>query len=230
MRYHRNQATDALCFACTYAFRVGRDEDVVCPRCQHVEPRRIYEDVMERAAMAVRFGYQYPAVYARDRAAGHTNERYCLVELPPVVTWIALAALSGVVGNATFDAIKAAVRRIVNASTELTGALDPRASESISEDTTLRDFCSAVQAYDERLRLGLPDPDPLVWEERLVDLSMRLYEMHPEWFLRAREMDGQASEELRARLVELTRELRARDRHLAESEMVRIWRHLDSAG
>jgi hypothetical protein len=49
----------------------------------------------------------YPVVTAR----GRSSKRYSLLP-EPIVAWLALAALSGIVGNLAYDVVKAAFQRI----------------------------------------------------------------------------------------------------------------------
>jgi len=77
-----------------------------CSRCGEREwtgIKRLWQ-VSERAAVD---GYLYPLLTDR----GPATKRYSLIP-DPVVTWLALAVLSGVAGNLTYDLLKVAFRRI----------------------------------------------------------------------------------------------------------------------
>lgn len=225
-----NQGTEVICLACSNIFVADPEKDVNCPVCPHAEQRAAYDRIMQSAASTVRYGFQYPRQYASDRRAGVTDVRHCLLELPPLVTWLALAALSGVAGNATYDAIKTVIERLAAASARRTGHLDPHTSELLGDDVRLREFCDALREYNERQRKGLPDPDPLVYEERLVHQTVTFFTAFPEASAMAREMDASAHEQFLAMVMEASRRVVAAERPLEEDELARIWELLDSAG
>lgn len=73
--------------------------------------RSRYERMIEAAKQAARLGHLYHEQYKRDDAAGRERGRY-YIGIEDALVFAGLAALSGVIGNATYDAIKAFIARL----------------------------------------------------------------------------------------------------------------------
>jgi len=89
---------------------------------------------LEIAKDAVIHRYLYPVVYDHDRAAG-IHRRYALTA-EPILVWLALAALGGIIGGASYDVVKLAMRKVLkgkdkSVSVRCLGYSDP-ATGSIS--------------------------------------------------------------------------------------------------
>jgi len=68
---------------------------------------------MRLAYAAVRYGYQYRARYEADLAAGDVQSRYALPFPDGAAVFIALAAVSGIIGGASYDLVKSVVARLL---------------------------------------------------------------------------------------------------------------------
>jgi hypothetical protein len=70
--------------------------------------------VRQVAARALRYGYQYPQRHAQDQHLPPSERpHYHLVDLHEAFVFVALAMLTGVLGNAPYDVLKTVCRRIL---------------------------------------------------------------------------------------------------------------------
>jgi len=117
-----------LCLACASLFEPGKDEKLRCPDCGTLVARDRYERLRRYPDRITRFGFQYRALYQEELDAGVLESRAFVLPLHEVFTFVALAILSGVVGNAAYAAVEAAIKRIRShaGNTELVPAAEVR--------------------------------------------------------------------------------------------------------
>jgi hypothetical protein len=99
----------SICLQCA-ELHDGRS---ACPYCgSEVE----LEEALARYGRDIaRYGYQYREAYERHENVKE-SQRNCLTDLPELYSWLALAALGGIVGNLSTDAVKALFRKIIESS------------------------------------------------------------------------------------------------------------------
>jgi len=98
-----------VCPACAAVRSDSGRVVLVCPECGFRLGRARYDRMIEAARDAARLGHVYREVYKRDKGAEH---RDYYIGVDDALVFAALAALSGVIGNATYDAIKAFIARL----------------------------------------------------------------------------------------------------------------------
>ena len=103
--------THALCTACATLVETHSAGATICTSCK-TEIESPSNSIAYRYAEAtIYYGYQYRSLFERQK--GDLNApKYSLSFLGEAFTFIALAAVSGVVGNLTYDVVKAALVRI----------------------------------------------------------------------------------------------------------------------
>jgi len=95
----------AICVGCAGIYFTEEIDNSICPECGLAQPDFVRKNLLPYAAHVLRYGYQYRNFYEDvDRSAGYIKPS--LAPLPDILAWIALAAIGGVIGNATYDAIK----------------------------------------------------------------------------------------------------------------------------
>ncbi len=104
-----------LCLDCGTFGSLFAEPVFVCQHCGHEQELDQVLHMFKYAADAYYYGHQYRKVYERARSSDTT--RFHLTFGGEEFAWIMLAALSGVIGNATYDSIKAAVRHIAEQTT-----------------------------------------------------------------------------------------------------------------
>ena len=88
-------------------------ESVSCRQCALTVAYEELDEALQLAYDAATYGYLYPKAEGREDAQ-RRKERYSLITEPYLV-WLALAALGGIVGNLSYDVVKAAMRRLLGA-------------------------------------------------------------------------------------------------------------------
>ena len=106
-----NKKAFVLCVGCA-AMSLDRGLAIlVCPQCGFRIGRKRYRRLVDYAHDAALYGHVYPERYKRDRDEGRGDRRY-FIEIGEALVFAAVAALSGVIGNATYDAIKLFISRL----------------------------------------------------------------------------------------------------------------------
>lgn len=90
---------------------------VKCIRCRAVISRRDLDAAIEFARNIVLYGYLYPRVLARDKAA-EVRKRYALVP-DPILVWLGLAAVGGIIGDLSYDLVKVGIKKILGRKTKV---------------------------------------------------------------------------------------------------------------
>lgn len=105
------EITEFICFNCANLFADTREVILICPECGNAIDRTAHEKLLEYAADAVEYGYHYRQIYEEDLKQGDIEGANAIV-FDDIWMFVALAGLSGVIGNATYDAIRLAIRKI----------------------------------------------------------------------------------------------------------------------
>jgi hypothetical protein len=107
------QDAHILCFSCARIYDMPADEagELRCPECGFIVPHERYREFYRHAFYAARYGVQYREFYDQEDEA---TLKPSLVPLGELGTFIALAVASGVLGNASYDLAKVALKRILS--------------------------------------------------------------------------------------------------------------------
>jgi hypothetical protein len=128
------------------------------------------------ASDAVKYGFAYRDAYEEDLRQGDLDQAYCLQPAGEVLTWVALAALSGIVGNGSTALIRSAIQRIVQkARREQLGRIE-REINVLIDDQKFAKFIQYLADYSS----GLPDIDPRVKRAIVVEMVIDSY-LRPEY-------------------------------------------------
>jgi hypothetical protein len=97
-----------LCFKCAEFYK-----DEKCPFCGAVCPDD-YDAILERSKQAYEMGVRYREFFEEQvKSKGKVNSYASLVSPEQWLVFIGVAALSGVIGNATYDLVKSVIKKIV---------------------------------------------------------------------------------------------------------------------
>ena len=89
-----------FCFGCGNIFSLVNRSDIICPECSFEKNHRKYQKILRYAHNALKFGYRYRKTYEEDYARrGNLDTRYALTPTPEIFAFLAIAALSGIVGG-----------------------------------------------------------------------------------------------------------------------------------
>ena len=103
-----------LCFGCATAFDLNAAAS--CPACRTDHDENRYRRVEGIAHDVVYHGHLYRRKYEENFAAGNTRVRYHLVEPHAALVWLGITVLSGILGGASWDVVRAAASRIKKSS------------------------------------------------------------------------------------------------------------------
>lgn len=104
-----------ICFACASIYEGSDSQFLVCPNCGHKVSIEQYESILQDARDAMYFGWTYRLQYEHDlEEKGTIGTHYYLAEYEEIFNFIALAAVSGIVGNFAYDVIKKVIGSIAD--------------------------------------------------------------------------------------------------------------------
>lgn len=107
--------THYICFNCATIFPIVDDEAMTCTECGYIIEPDLYDKIINYAFEAVYYGHDYREKYEEQiNDRGEITERYCLHEPSTILCFLAIAALSGVVGNLSTELVKKAFKTILN--------------------------------------------------------------------------------------------------------------------
>lgn len=105
---------DILCLACATIFASGRGKIGRCPKCGWSVNVSDYHELFAEAGRVLRFGVLYRIVFEKDlEEDGEVRSMACLHEAPQWLIFCALAVLSGIIGNASYAAVKRVIHRVL---------------------------------------------------------------------------------------------------------------------
>ena len=225
-----------LCLGCARPYRPGEGEELRCPHCGFVTDPDLYEKIEARATDAVRYGWQYRRVYS-DQAPEDTT-RYYLPEPSQLLIWAAIAAASGVIGNASWALVRSIVARLVewaSSETELSDQDIETLRQQSERDLLfhyLDDYFGRRTPYPPHVRAAVIE-EMLVHEATDMAKEKGLPESYPEtiegMIQLAIERLPQTPEEMKEVFEEAARRIRDRP-DLSEDDFAECWKNVDLSG
>lgn len=114
---NENDASCAICFNCASLYIPSNAGQYTCPYCKHSFDVDLYEEILEYAKTAVYYGYDYRKKYEEQTDKDDkVTTTYCLNEPLAIACFIGVAAISGIIGNASYDLVKKVVGKIKRSS------------------------------------------------------------------------------------------------------------------
>ncbi len=139
---------DVMCFSCANIYRIKKGKKAVCPDCGFVVKRSTYERLLKYASEAVQFGYDYRRCYERDYRKDRKLETRHFLLIPAVVwNFIALAALTGIIGGASYAFVKKVIRKIGEKMPNVAGGCDKKLYNLLNDDKKLENFIQYIEDF-----------------------------------------------------------------------------------
>lgn len=183
----------ALCYACASVFEDKGLDIVECPVCGYQIDKNRYNVVYKYANDAVKFGYMYRHMYERDvlhrKVFGGSTTLYALGAYEQYLVFAAVSALSGIIGNASYDLTKALIRRLRNSP-------DKRQKNEIgyitdlSDERKIQEFVEYIEDFAKGLKKVEPPVLSLIKEEMIAHKAVQL--LHPKFGKKPRMNSKQA--------------------------------------
>jgi hypothetical protein len=152
------------------------------------------------------------------------------VPLDVVFTWIALAVISGVLGNASWEGIQKILKKILVSNARVTGESPIAIVELIKDSEKLEQFATDVLAFQQGVRIDSASIEAAVEEEQLVDLMTRFYSENSEVVDALASAGPEEREALRASIIDAFRAARAEAAPLTEAEVKDLWTQVEIPG
>lgn len=142
-----------LCLSCA-TLAVGGHDRELCPTCGEAVDRRRVERALDVADFIVRYGYHYRRHYEEDGV-----ETRALIDFDAIWIFVGAAVLSGLLGNAAYDLVKAAIGRIIESYESLRPGKDTSPLRRLLiDEQAYYEFADYLEEY---LR-GMPELDPAI--------------------------------------------------------------------
>lgn len=105
-----------ICLSCAQIFKNSSRSRVLCPICHFVCTRQHYEELLLYARDAVYFGLIYRDTYEQDVRHEGKWETHRAIPINhstlELLAFAGLAAVSGIIGNASYDLVKTVIQRV----------------------------------------------------------------------------------------------------------------------
>lgn len=223
-----------LCFFCAAVYEAPDGPVLQCPCCGGTIPRDTYEGYLRDAREAVEYGWNYRRRYEADlRKNGRITCHYALAEYEEAVHFLALAAVSGIVGGLAYDVVKKAMVKIIDtvAKKEMKHT-ENSVLALIRDRKKLDQFIQYVSAYYACFDSMEEEVQRAVMEEMLVDklsptLEQQLLSANPN--MDVEEMKDLAilsDEEIFRGMLEVRRDIQRRYR-LGPEDFQDFWKNVD---
>ena len=102
----------ALCTACGNIFK--KNDTMTCPACHYHLDADSYSRMERCAYNVMHFGHSYREIYEIQYSKENPEEiRYSLFEPSSIALFVGIAALTGIIGNATYDVVKTVISKVI---------------------------------------------------------------------------------------------------------------------
>lgn len=141
-----NESTHYICFNCASIFPIVEDKELSCHDCGYAVKAETYNKIMNYAFDAAYFGHLYRKAYEKQLAEKkEIKRRYFLGEPSTILCFVAVAALSGVIGNLTTELVKKIYRAIASKAKKCNEDIGQK------EDAFLNNF--DIDVYIEEVKI-----------------------------------------------------------------------------
>jgi hypothetical protein len=166
------KSSRTLCLGCAQILP-SSEVDFSCPACGFENNGPAHKRLLDYARAAVHYGYCYRGFY-EDELEEHGEIPACNIgPAGEALTWLALAALSGIVGGASWELAGAAVRRIFRQiDKDEIGRAEVKALQDSEE---LKKFVLYIQDFVEVFRAADPRISGAVLTEMVIDEQVKLH-------------------------------------------------------
>jgi hypothetical protein len=162
-----------LCLQCAHVYQTDAGETLECSECGMTMLRYQYEKLIQYSREAAGFGHIYRTMYEAAKKQGDRNTR-AQIQLHDAWAFAALAVLSGIIGNASFETVKLVIRKLLAAFKEETTNAKRRSFAALQDDAEISRFLANLTDFTS----GMKEIDPwvknVIVEEMIADQGCML--------------------------------------------------------
>ncbi|AWG20529.1 hypothetical protein FFWV33_02775 [Flavobacterium faecale] len=158
-----------LCLNCAHINEKSTDEK--CENCESVLDTVYYNRLKEYSNQTVIYGFNYRRAYEEQvKKNGEVNEKFSLIAPTDYFDFLAIAALSGMVGNFAYDLVKNVAKQIYTklknkSEEEKLDNSEKELIELISDPSKLNLFIIYIKARYKNAKLHKKVQDAIAEEE-----------------------------------------------------------------
>lgn len=167
-------------FICTNCGIINEvNKDLTCHSCGNKTDKEFYSKLKNYAHRAVYYGYDYRVAYEKQfKEDGDIKILHSLLDPSSYYELIAIAVLSGMVGNLAYDLAKSVATQIWKRLTtkkkeEKLEKEEELVLEIVSSNQKLNEFTMYVQAYYKNLKNVQIKVKHAILEEEIVDVASK---------------------------------------------------------
>lgn len=209
--------SQTICLGCAQIIPSSDAETFSCSFCGFGHSGPVQRKLLHYVSSAAHYGYLYRGLY-EEELEEHGEIPAC--DIGPVsdaLTWMALAALSGIIGGASWELAGVAVRRIFKqVEKEKPDSLQVR---TLQDQEKLEKFVRYLQDFVEGLQAADPRIKSAIFTEMVINEAVRL---------NIEERSGPAPEGFEARAIERVKNTLS-DRP-TEEDFRDAWKNIDLSG
>lgn len=204
-----------ICFACATIYEGNGSQFLVCPNCGHKVSSEQYESILQDAREAMLFGWNYRLQYEQDLDKNGTiSIHYYLEQCEEIFNFIALAAVSGIVGGFAYDVIKKVIGNIADFVRQK-GSQEQKSEifAVIDDEENMKKFLHYMDEYYMCFETINEEVQDAIFEEMLVDkisstLEQTMMAENPDLEVdKTKETAPSFQEELSESMIEVRRDI-----------------------
>lgn len=138
-------------FLCLNCGEINQNEELCCRNCGSELDTKEYNHLMKYSKRAFEYGFDYRLAYEEQvKNYGEVKVKFSLVSPENYQTWMAAAALSGMIGNLAYDLVKYVGKKIIEqlkTKEEPLNYSEKIIIEIISDNNKLIQFTNYIQGY-----------------------------------------------------------------------------------
>ena len=100
-----------ICTQCAAVYEISKEDQVLCPICRSPAETKHYEELINYVQGAIEYGYLYRLEYEEQYEKNAKLSRRYSIVVSDVLTFCALAALSGIIGGIAYDTVKGVIKK-----------------------------------------------------------------------------------------------------------------------
>ncbi|MHB8174186.1 MAG: hypothetical protein ACYDFU_06980 [Nitrospirota bacterium] len=161
-----------FCFSCANIFyKVKAERSIACPCCGENIKSSLYKKYLNDARNVAYYGYEYREEYEKQfEKNGDITVKYLLNDVSPIIKFITVAAISGVIGGFSYDVFKKVCKIIAKKASEFPNNIDRKELKNLD----IQKMWNYTTDFYEDFNSAKPLIKKAIEEEIHVDISGKI--------------------------------------------------------